>query len=47
MASPSDSPLTLDITLIEDSDAFSESITLTDDGCGTTCEGACCTSGSD
>ena len=34
----------LDITLVEDTDAFAESINLTDDNCGTTCPNACCTS---
>ncbi|MFL1375784.1 FxLD family lanthipeptide [Nocardiopsis protaetiae] len=36
----------LDITLVEDTDAFAESINLTDDNCGTTCPNACCTSSS-
>lgn len=40
-------PFTLDITLIEDSDAFDTAIDVTEDNCGTTCEGACCTSSSD
>ncbi|GHD16826.1 hypothetical protein GCM10007147_05330 [Nocardiopsis kunsanensis] len=40
-------PFELDMTLIEDADAFDTAIDLTEDNCGNTCEGACCTSAAD
>ncbi|WP_158070432.1 hypothetical protein [Nocardiopsis sp. CNR-923] len=51
MTAPPASPLSLDITLIEDVPIYpinaSDDNCATDDNCGNTCDGACCTSAQD